>query len=172
MNCRNTVIMTAFAAFLLVLSALPALADKGSVGFVNPQRIINESTVGRMAQEDLARLGRLKDKRIRASADKINKMKEDLAKELLSVGEQQARQEDIRLAFKVHEDLVQRSNLEIQFEEQRLIQFIMKKADMILRRLAERNGFMMVLTDPEAIGYINSSIDLTDDVIRELNAML
>ncbi|MEF2230512.1 MAG: OmpH family outer membrane protein [Pseudodesulfovibrio sp.] len=49
---------------------------------------------------------------------------------------------------------------------------MMRRADFILRRIAEERGFTMILTDPEIIGYVAESMDITDRVILELNSML
>ena len=48
----------------------------------------------------------------------------------------------------------------------------MRRADSILRRIAEERGFTMILTDPEIIGYVAHSMDITDRVILELNSMI
>jgi len=158
---------------LLCLLCSPAAADQLSkVGFVNPQRIINESKIGRIAQEDLARLGKEKDRRVGEMLARIDGLKAELEKGALSVSEQQFKEKELRLKARDYEELVQNSNLDIQGEERRLIQFIMRRADSILRRIAEERGFTMILTDPEIIGYVSRSMDITDRVIQELNAML
>jgi len=157
---------------LALLCATMASAHMSKVGFVNPQRIINESKIGRIAQEDLARLGKEKDRRIRAVLDGVELQKNKLQNGTLSVTEQQAMEKGLRIAAREYEQLVETSNLEIQGEERRLIQFVMRRADSILRAIAEEMGFTMILTDPEIVGYVNNSMDITDRVISELNSMM
>ena len=154
------------ASALFCLAAIPAFAR---VGFINPQRVVNESKIGRTAQEDLARLGRIKDRRIRISADRIKKMREEVDKGLLSVSQQKIHEDDIEAALARHDILIKQSNRSIRDQENQLIQFIMRKADKILRRFASSGGFTLVLTDPEAIGFIAPEVDLTDRVIQALN---
>jgi outer membrane protein len=156
---------------VLLLSAVPALAQASKVGFVNPQRIINESKIGKIAQEDLARLGKEKDRRVRQAMDKVNKVQDSLKEDALSVSEQQSRETELRQAARDYEQLVQNSNQEIQKEERQLIRFVMRRADSILKGIAREQGFTMILTDPEIIGYVDSSMDITDRVIKELNSM-
>jgi len=162
------------SCFLVVfaLSATAASAHMSKVGFVNPQRIINESKIGRIAQEDLARLGKEKDRRVRDSLAVVEKLQEKLKMDTMSVTEQQAEEEALRDAVRRYERLVENSNLEIQGEERRLIQFVMRRADSILRTIAQEMGFTMILTDPEIIGYVANSMDITDRVISELNSMI
>ena len=159
-------------AAVLLLLAVPASAQPSKVGFVNPQRIVNESKIGKIAQEDLAGLGKEKDRRVRQALDKVNKLQAGLTADALSVNEQQARENGLRQVVRDYEQLVQVSNQEIQAEERRLIRFVMRHADSILRKIAAEQGFTMILTDPEIIGYVDPSMDITDRVIRELNSLM
>lgn len=155
---------------LLCLALLPgtALAEQ-KVGFVNPQRLIDESNIGRTAQQDLARLGKEKDRRIRDSAKEINALKARLADTTLSPAEQNTLESKLQTLYDQHDQLIKKSNEDIQLEEARLIQFIMKRADGSLRSIAKEQGFSLVITDPDIIGYIDGSADLTDLVIQDLN---
>lgn len=164
--------VTLCAAFLLTAMGAPAFAQESKVGFVNPQRIINESKIGRIAQEDLARLGKEKDRRVRESLEVVERFKNALQNGTLSVTEQQSQEKGLRIAVRDYEQLVESSNLEIQGEERRLIQFVMRRADSILRAIAQEMSFTMILTDPEIIGYVDDSMDITDRVISELNAVI
>jgi len=156
---------------VLLLLATPVLAQSSKVGFVNPQRIINESKIGKIAQEDLARLGKEKDRRVRKTLDRVNRLQEGLKEDALSVSEQQSRETELRTTVRDYEQLVQNSNQEIQNEERKLIRFVMRRADSILKGIAKERGFTMIVTDPEIIGYVDGSMDITDRVILELNSM-
>ncbi|HKI81644.1 MAG TPA: OmpH family outer membrane protein [Pseudodesulfovibrio sp.] len=156
---------------VLLLLATPVWAQSSKVGFVNPQRIINESKIGKIAQEDLARLGKEKDRRVRKTLDRVNRLQEGLKEDALSVSEQQSRETELRTTVRDYEQLVQNSNQEIQNEERKLIRFVMRRADSILKGIAKERGFTMILTDPEIIGYVDGSMDITDRVILELNSM-
>ena len=46
----------------------------------------------------------------------------------------------------------------------------MKRADAIMRTIADQRGFTIVLTDPEAIGYVDPAVDITDEVIKALDS--
>lgn len=155
---------------LLPLGASQAFAQQ-KVGFVNPQRILNESRIGQAAQGDLAKLGQEKDRLIRDSAKEINGLKKRLAAGGMSQSEEQALTAKLQALYERHDRLIAESNEDITYEEARLIHFIMKKADESLRAVAKKGGFSIVLTDPDIIGYIDDSSDLTDEVIKALNAI-
>lgn len=157
---------------LAVLMPVMAIAHDSKVGFVNPQRIINESRIGRIAQEDLARLGQEKDRRVREALDKVEELRSLLETPSITAPQETEMEKGLRLAIRAYEKLVEQSNLDIQGEERRLIQFVMRQADVILQEVAAERGFTMILTDPEIIGFVSHSMDVTDRVIRELDAML
>jgi len=161
--------MLACASLLLAVSAM---AHGSKVGFVNPQRIINESKIGRIAQEDLERLGQEKDRRVRVAMKDVENLRARLERETLTLSERELGERELRLAVEVYEKMVKVSNLEIQAEEQRLIKFVMRRADSILQAIAKQNGFTMILTDPEIIGFVENSMDITDQVINQLNSMI
>ncbi|MCJ2164245.1 MULTISPECIES: OmpH family outer membrane protein [unclassified Pseudodesulfovibrio] len=167
---KHVHVLLSFVA-ICTLCAATASAQSSKVGFVNPQRIINESKMGRIAQEDLSRLGKEKDRRVRESLSLVEKLQESLKEKALSVTEQQSRESGLRAAVRDYERLVENSNLEIQSEERRLIQFVMQRADSTLKAIAQEMGFTLILTDPEIIGYVDSSVDITDRVINELDSM-
>lgn len=154
-------------AFLNIASA-PALAGE-KVGFVNPQRILNESSLGKTAQADLARLGQEKDRQIRESARIINEYKGKLGGSGLSGSEQRVLDAKLQAQYEKHDRLVNASNEDIRLEEARLIHFVMQHADKSLRAVAQKHGFSMIITDPDVIGYVAPSMDVTDEVIQDLN---
>lgn len=151
-----------------LLTPGPAMAQQ-KVGFVNPQRLIDESRIGKTAQQDLAKLGKEKDRLIRESAKGINELKAKLSDTTLSEAEQRTLESKLQILYEQHDQLIKKSNEDIQIEEAKLIQFIMKRADGSLRDIAKQKGFSLVITDPDIVGYIDDSADLTDLVIQDLN---
>lgn len=160
--------------FTIALALLcgPAAAHMSKVGFINPQRIIMESRIGQIAQQDLSRMGEAKDKRIQEAREAVEEIQAKLAAGLLTAQEEASLEKSRRLAIREYERLVQNSSEDLRGEERRLVKFIMERADLILKRLAAEMGFTMILTDPEAIGYVDHSMDITDRVIQELDKMM
>ena len=37
------------------------------------------------------------------------------------------------------------------------------------KKVAKRNGYTIILKDPNAIGYLDPAVDITDEVLKELN---
>ena len=165
--------MTRILAVLAVLIGLSALASparaESKVGFLHPQRILNESKIGKAAQEDLARFAQEKDRAIRVRTQEIQAEQKKLEAAAATDPEAPRKAEALRLKYQQQDRLIQESNEEIRLEEQRLARYVMQKADVIMKQIAAQQGFTLILTDPEAIGYIDPSVDLTEQVIKALD---
>lgn len=58
---------------------------------------------------------------------------------------------------------------DISREDRELVALILKKADDILKKVAKKKRFSIILKDPNAIGYLDPDVDITDLVLKELN---
>ncbi len=162
--------------FLFIVSILSGLMfpvssaiAQNKVGFVNFVRLLEETEVGKTAHDDLLRLGKEKDRRISKSAKRINDLKKQLALPGLSQVQSTAMDDKLKMLYSKHNELVNKSNEEMRYEENKLFRFILRHADKSLRKVAIELGFSMVLTDPNIVGYIAKSADLTDLIIKEMN---
>jgi outer membrane protein len=156
------------ALICLAALAVPARAE-GKVGFLHPQRVLNESKIGKAAQEDLARFAQEKDRVLRTRTQEIQAEQKKLQETAATDPDAPRKQEALRLKYQQQDRLIQESNEEIRMEEQRLARYVMQKADAVMKQIAAQQGFTIILTDPEAIGYIDASADITDQVIRALD---
>ncbi len=168
---KRVVIMVMAVCLMSAFVGGTALAQQ-KVGFVNPHRIINESKIGKLAQNDLSKLGKEKDKIIRESAKKINSIQQEISSGNLSPNQQRLKEDELQLLYDKHDELVENANIDLKKKEDELIAHIMQIADKSLKMIAKRDGYSMVLTNVQAeiVGYIDPSVDLTDLIIKELDS--
>lgn len=167
---KPSVFAVLFLAASLALILPGAARAEQRIGFVNPHRVINDSRIGRLAQTDLARMGQEKDRLIRAGSVEIEQLRSQIDNGNLDPNRLRILEEKLGTMIRQHERLVEDSNVELQLEEARLIQFIMRRADVILRDIALRGGYTMIITDPDVVGFVDPGVDLTEEVIRQLDA--
>jgi len=74
---------------------------------------------------------------------------------------QKANKEHQRLVSDVKEDILR--------EDRELVSIILQKADGVLKKVAKRGNFAIILKDASAIGYVDPKVDITDAVIKELD---
>jgi outer membrane protein len=153
----------------LLASVSVAAAQEIKVGLVNSERILREAQLARTAEQRLEAEFAKRDKEMQDLGTRLRTLAEKLEKEsaVLSESERGRRQREVaeldrdlqRKQREFREDLNQRRN-----EEMAQIQ---ERAQRIIRQIAEAEKFDLIVQ--EAI-YFSARIDITERVIRALNA--
>jgi outer membrane protein len=159
------VIFKNIAILLLFLVALPAAAQK--IGFVNTQRVLNQSAPAVRANKRLEAEFQKRDQELARIADQLKRMQDDLERNAVTMGESQRRSKERefgelnrdfqRKQREFREDLNQRRN-----EETRQV---VEQADRIIRQIAEQEKFDIIFQDA---AFVAPRIDITDKVIKAL----
>jgi outer membrane protein len=153
----------------LLASVNAVAAQELKIGLVNSERILREAQLARTAEQRLETEFAKRDKEIQDLGTRLRTLAEKLEKEsaVLSESERGRRQREVaeldrdlqRKQREFREDLNQRRN-----EEMAQIQ---ERAQRIIRQIAEAEKFDLIVQ--EAI-YFSARIDITERVIRALNA--
>lgn len=171
MSRSNPLCTPFFLAVMLafLLAPLPALAEQ-KIGFVNPQRVVNETRLGQMAKADLARYVAEKDRLAKESAAQVATLRKEAEGPGLSASDRARREDLLRRKAAQHEQLLAENARDIKAEETRLLQYVMRRAEAVLEELGKKGGYAIIFTDPAAVGYVDkASVDLTERVARELD---
>lgn len=166
--------MTFYLRHILVCILLPmagaaASAQEFKVGIVNLDRIFREANTSKAAQAKLEQEFSKREKDIADLGVQIKAQSEKLEREAPTLSESQrnTRQRQLveqdrefqRKRREFQEDLNSRKNEELQL--------VIERANRVVRSLAEAEKFDLILQ--EAV-YVNSKHDITDKVIKALNA--
>lgn len=157
---------------LLCLSAAaltPAWAQELRIGFVSTDRVFKEANTAKASQARLEQEFSRREKEINELGLAIKSGAERLEREAPTLSETQraARQKQLveqdrefqRKRREFQEDLNARKNEELQQ--------VIERANRVVRQVAESEKFDLVLQ--EAV-YVNPRLDITDKVIKALNA--
>jgi len=68
-----------------------------------------------------------------------------------------------------YKKMVGQAREDIAREDRQLVAEILKKADGVLKAVAKEKKFTIILKDPNAIGYLDESVDITTQVLAGLN---
>jgi len=149
---------------------LPVAAGT-KVGFVNLSRLVKESKMGKTAIAELDELRTEKQNEISEKVRKINDLKLDLEAnaEDLKNEDKKDRVEALNTLIKEYKRMKDDAKEEITRQDRDLVNTILQKADGVLKKVAKKKKFTIILKDPNAIGYLDPDVDITDDVLAELN---
>ncbi len=163
-NCLCVGVFMAFVAF-----APWAQAQEFRIGFVNTDRIFKEAATAKAAQTKLEQEFSKREKElvdmgvsIKAMADKLERDAPTLAESQRVNRQKQLVEQDRdfqRKRREFQEDLNSRKNEELQM--------VLERANRVVKQVAEAEKYDLVLQDAV---YINPKHDITDKVIKALNA--
>ena len=161
-----------FTAAVLGVAALTAQvqAQDFRVGFVNTDRILKESAAAKAAGSKLEQEFSKREKdlidqgvALKALADKLERESPTLSESQRATRQKQLVDQDRDLQRKrreAQEDLNARKNEELQS--------VFERANKVVKQIAETEKYDLVLQEP--VVYINPQHDITDKVIKALNA--
>jgi outer membrane protein len=164
-------VLTGFGALALFVPARAQQAPQMRVAVVDTQRAVMETEDGLRMQ---ATLKKLFDSRQR----ELDKKQEDLQKEREDIDKQKDVLSKAALAKrfdKWQREMVQLQtvfveyNKELQKKQGEITQPIFQKAMGIIRRMATQDGYDVVV-DKQAVPYVRSDLDLTDQLITLYNS--
>ncbi len=149
--------------------AAPAFAQEFRVGFVNTDRIFREANTAKAAQAKLEQEFSRREKELNDLGESIKANSERYEREAPTLSESQRAQRQKQLVDQDRE--FQRKRREFQEDlnarKNEELQSVLERANRIVKQVAEAEKYDVVLQ--EAV-YINPKHDITDKVIRALNA--
>lgn len=164
---RTIQFLLAFSISLLLCGA--ALAQDFKIGFINTDRVFREANTAKVAQTKLEQEFSRREKELATQGDSLKAMSDKLERETPTLSESQraSRQKQLvdqdrdfqRKRREFQEDLNARKNEELQA--------VLERANRIVKQVAEAEKYDLVLQ--EAV-YINPKHDITDKVLKALNA--
>ena len=160
-------LQTILAATLI--AAAPAFAQELKIGVVNPERLLRESTPARAASQKLEAEFSKRAKEVEEMGVRLKGMAERFEKDspVMTESDRTRRQRELaeldrefqRKQRELREDLNQRRNEEMQG--------LVERSNRIIRQIAEQEKYDLIVQ--EAV-YFNPRIDITERVLRALNA--
>lgn len=163
---KRVFLIAPMLAGFLALSAFPVQAET-KIGFVNGQRVINESPQAAKAKKKIEKEFEKRNDDLQKMAKQLQSMQENLEKNAVTLSESDRRGKerefnDVNREFQrkqreFREDLNLRQNEEMAA--------IYERANKVIKQLAEAEKFDLILQ--EAI-YFSPRIDLTDKVLKAL----
>jgi outer membrane protein len=153
-------------ALSLSLAALPALAQV-KLGFVNGQKVINESPQAAKAKKKIEKEFEKRDQDLQKLGKQLQALQESLEKNALTMSETDRRGKerefnDKNIEFQrkqreFREDLNLRQNEEMAG--------IYERVNKVIKQVAEAEKYDLILQEGV---YVNPKLDITDKVIKAL----
>jgi outer membrane protein len=167
--------MSAGVAAVLVLGGCVGGGVKidGKIGVINSQRLLNETSAGKKAKENLAAFSKNRQALMELEEKELRRMEEDFVKQssVLSPAAKRDREEQFRRRMQEYQQKATELNREVQEKQKDVLEGFREKVETVVAKVAKRLG-LQVVVDKSKGGptiYHEDGLDITSSVIEEFN---
>jgi outer membrane protein len=146
---------------------------EGTIGLVDPARILNDSNAGKKAKESLNTFSKNRQALIEIEEKELRRMEEDFVKQgsVLSPAAKSEREQVFRRRVAEYQQKAGELNREVQEKQKEVLDGFREKLEVVVGKVAKRHGLQVVIDKGKggpAI-YGSDELDITDQVIEEFN---
>lgn len=161
--------LTTMAALLACAAVFPlsASAQEFKVGYVSLDRLVAESAPAKAARSELESKFKAREKNLDAKSAAIRNKQQAYEKDFSSLSSAQKELREKELTQNIEAFEIERTKFESELStaQNQLLQSMLAKADAVIKNLAEKEGFDLIVQ--EAV-YIKPKNDLTQRVLERL----
>jgi outer membrane protein len=168
-------VMLVAATIALTLSGCAGGAGKidAKIGVINSQRLLNETSAGKKAKENLTAFSKNRQALMELEEKELRRMEEDFVKQssVLSPTAKRDREEQFRRRMQEYQQKASELNREVQEKQKDVLEGFRDKIEMIVAKVAKRLG-LQVIVDKSKGGptiYHEEGLDISGPVIEEFN---
>ena len=164
---RSLMVVAVLAA---VVGAPAAIAQENArIGFVNTDRMLREATPAKAAQTKLEQEFSRREKEVEDAGQALKTASERFEREATTLSDSQrsARQRQLMEQDRDFQRRRREFQEDLNSRKQEELQHILDRANRVVRQVAEAEKYDVILQ--EAV-YVNPRLDITDKVIKALNA--
>jgi outer membrane protein len=161
------------AASLFVGGRAQAAPPVAKVGFIDLQRTLNETKVGKAAKTKLEAAKAEKQKLVNDKKDLLKKEADELEKQrvVLKPDAVAKREKELQDEYVQLQQLFASQQQELAKQEAQFTRDIYGKASSIIESIAKRDGYTMIVEKNEgAVLWADTNVDITSEVDKRLDA--
>ena len=149
------------------LMATPVMAQDFKVGYVSLDRLVAESGLAKASRVELESKFKSREKGLDAKSASIRAKQQAYEKDFpsLSNAQKEAREKDLAQEIDAFETERAKFESELSTAQNQLLQTLLAKADAVIKAMAEKEGYDLVVQDAV---YIKPQYDLTLRVLESL----
>jgi len=148
-----------------------AVAADYKIGYVDVRKVVEHSTRAKAAKEDLKKKVQQRRSKLQEQQQSIQDLQDEIKKQssLMSEDQRKAKQRKLQQAMREYRRAQQAAKEDIDAQKSQVLQDLYDRVSQIINRIGAKQGYDLILTGPAAM-YVADKVDLTDRVLKELNA--
>ncbi|MCP4717907.1 MAG: OmpH family outer membrane protein [Desulfobacteraceae bacterium] len=162
-------------AFVAGFSSVASSADVAKIGVITFEKIIKESSAGKLTQKELRKKGEEFQGKLKKEKDSLDAISKAFEREALVLSPEKKREKerDFRIRVNDFKKMQEDYTKELRRIEIELINKIQKDVFEIANDMGKEEGFLLIIERKTAgVIYMPSNVDITDKIITKYNAMV
>ena len=160
--------------FVVVMASMVASAAEFKLGYVDVQKAIEKSSIGKKAKDEMKKEADKRNKELEKKKSDVDKMREDIEKKRSVLAEEAfaKRAQELQEEMQKFNQTAAKAQGELQKKEAELLEPIVKKMKTVIEKIAKDKGFSMVIQsnqNAQIVLYSSPESDLTDDVVKAVD---
>lgn len=146
-------------------------ADVAKIGVVNFQRILENAEVGKSAQAELKSAKDRMEGDLKAKGAEIEELRSRLERESMVMSKEmrEEKERETRIKMGDFKALQKKYTTDLQKLERDLMSQIQTDVAALVEEMGKKEGYLLIISNMGVL-YAPNSIDITDELIRKLNA--
>jgi len=168
---QKAVIITTMI-FILSLSLSAFAADVAKIGVIDFQKILNESSAGKMTRKDITSRGAEFQEKLKAEKDQLDEMKKAFEREALVLSPEKQAEKQREFRIRVNDFKKMQTDFGQQFKqlEMKLLNKIQGEVFKIANEIGKEEGYLLILEKKAGgVVYHPEQIDITEKIIKRYN---
>ncbi len=168
-------ILIAIITLAFLAGLTPAFgADVAKIGVVDFEKILKESSAGKLTQKELSEKGEEFKLKLKAEKDELDALSKAFEREALVLSPEKKKEKEREFRIRVNDFKKMQEEFSKEFKriEIKHINQMQKDVFEIVDILGKEEGFLLIIERKTAgVIYRPSNVDITDAVIKKYNAM-
>ena len=146
-------------------------ADVAKIGVVDLQRLMETSDPGKSAQAKIKKQKDKMERELKQKGAEIEELRKQLERESMVMSQEKRveKEREGRIKLNDFKTLQKTYRAELQALEKKLVNRLRKDILTLVEEIGKKEGYLLVINN-FSVMYAPSSIDITDQLIKELNA--
>jgi outer membrane protein len=172
-NMKQILIAIITLAFVAGFSPVVFGADVAKIGVVDFEKVLKQSSAGKLTQKDLRKKGEAFQGKLKAEKESLDAISKAFEREALVLSPEKKREKEREFRIRVNDfkKMQEDYTKELRRIEIELINKMQKDVFQIANELGKAEGFLLIIEKKTAgVIYMPANIDITDKIISTYNA--
>jgi outer membrane protein len=146
-------------------------ADVAKIGVVEFQRLFENSNAGKDIKEEITAHGKKMEAELQEKGAEIEELKKRLEREALVMSKEMREEKEREFRIKINDikTLQKKYDTELQGVQKKLMGGLQSETLQIIGEIGKSGGYLLIM-DKRGVLYSPTTIDITDEVIKQYNA--